>query len=156
MNLTKVTLFILAFILLLFLLFSEKQVRKIVQSYVNYYNRQRPHQGINRIPDAEIQESSDDIKKMKILSGLHHHYYRSSASIVICWRALLEEKILFVQLFLENCSFSFIYRRAVYLSCNIGGLMIQPKSVSQLDPNRFARNSWPPCDIICEVRHSFP
>ena len=62
-----------------FLLFSEKQVRKIVQSYVNYYNRQRPHQGINQIPNAEIQESSGDIKKMKILSGLHHHYYRSSA-----------------------------------------------------------------------------
>jgi hypothetical protein len=52
-----------------FLLFSEKQIRKIVQSYVNYYNfvvlvrlifgidqnnHQRPHQGIGRIPSGEI------------------------------------------------------------------------------------------------------
>ena len=29
-----------------FLLFSEKQIRKIVKSYVNYYNYFRPHQGI--------------------------------------------------------------------------------------------------------------
>ena len=62
-----------------FLLFSEKQVRQIIKEYVNYYNIQRMHQGIDRIPDAEIQESSGTIKKMKILSGLHHHYYRSSA-----------------------------------------------------------------------------
>jgi hypothetical protein len=31
------------------------------------------HQGIDKIPDAEILESSAVIKKMKILSGLHHH-----------------------------------------------------------------------------------
>jgi hypothetical protein len=37
------------------------------------------HQGINKIPDAEIKESFGSIKKMQILSGLHHHYYRSSA-----------------------------------------------------------------------------
>ncbi len=37
------------------------------------------HQGINKIPDAEVMEKSGVIKKMKILSGLHHHYYRSSA-----------------------------------------------------------------------------
>ena len=32
------------------------------------YNNQRMHQGINKIPDAEILESSGFIKKMKILS----------------------------------------------------------------------------------------
>ena len=62
-----------------FLLISEKQVRTIIRSYVHYYNHQRPHQGINRIPDADMQESFGEIRKMKILSGLHHHYYRSSA-----------------------------------------------------------------------------
>jgi putative transposase len=62
-----------------FLLFSEKQVRQIIKEYVVYYNIQRMHKGIDKIPDAEIQESSRTIKKMKILSGLHHHYYRSSA-----------------------------------------------------------------------------
>lgn len=62
-----------------FLLFSETQVRRIISEYAEYYNTQRMHQGINKIPDAEIQEHSGVIKKMKILSGLHHHYYRSSA-----------------------------------------------------------------------------
>lgn len=62
-----------------FLLFSEKQVRKIVSEFVEYYTNQRMHQGINKIPDSEIVESSGVIKKAQILSGLHHHYYRSSA-----------------------------------------------------------------------------
>jgi hypothetical protein len=59
--------------------FSEKQVRRIISEYVEYYNYQRMHQGINKIPDAEIIENSGKIKKVQILSGLHHHYYRSSA-----------------------------------------------------------------------------
>jgi len=62
-----------------FLLFSEKQVRKIIQSYVKYYNCQRPHQGIDQIPAAEIESTTGIIKKDQILSGSHHHYYRSSA-----------------------------------------------------------------------------
>lgn len=62
-----------------FLLFSEKQVRKIVAEFVLYYNNQRMHQGIGKIPDAEIVECTGNIKKLPILSGLHHHYYRSSA-----------------------------------------------------------------------------
>ena len=62
-----------------FLLFSEKQVRKIVSEFVLYYNNQRMHQGIDKIPDAEIVEGTGRIKKLPVLSGLHHHYYRSSA-----------------------------------------------------------------------------
>lgn len=62
-----------------FLLFSEKQVRKIIKEYVKYYNNQRPHQGINTIPNGEINQTSGIIKKEQILGGLHHHYYRSSA-----------------------------------------------------------------------------
>ncbi len=62
-----------------FLLFSEKQVRKIVKEYVEYYNHQRPHQGINGTPDGEINKAIGNIKKERILGGLYHHYYRSSA-----------------------------------------------------------------------------
>jgi transposase InsO family protein len=62
-----------------FLLFSEKQVRKIIQSYVNYYNLQRPHQDINKIPAGIIASATGIIQKEQILGGLHHHYYRSSA-----------------------------------------------------------------------------
>lgn len=62
-----------------FLLFSEKQVRKIIRKYVEYYNYQRPHQGIDRIPDSEHVLGFGPIEKTSILGGLHHHYYRSSA-----------------------------------------------------------------------------
>ena len=62
-----------------FLLFSEKQVRKIVKNYVEYYNHLRPHQGINKIPDGEMNSTTGIIKQEQILGGLHHHYYRSSA-----------------------------------------------------------------------------
>ena len=62
-----------------FLLISEKQVRNIVSEFVEYYDNQRMHQEINKILNAEIQERSGTIKKMKILSGLYHHYFRSSA-----------------------------------------------------------------------------
>lgn len=62
-----------------FLLFSEKQVRQIIKEYVKYYNHQRPHQGINKIPVGIIDSTTGIIKKEKTLGGLHHHYYRSSA-----------------------------------------------------------------------------
>ena len=62
-----------------FLLFSEKQVRKIVSEYVEYYNQYRPHQGIGQIPNEEKKVGDGQIVDMPILSGLHHHYYRSSA-----------------------------------------------------------------------------
>ena len=62
-----------------FLLISQKQVRKIISEFIAYYNNQRMHHGINKIPDAEIDECPGNIKKLPILSGLHHHYYRLSA-----------------------------------------------------------------------------
>jgi putative transposase len=62
-----------------FLIISRKQVRNIISEYVGYYNTQRMHQGINNIPNAKIKTNPGNIKKLKILSGLHHHYYRSSA-----------------------------------------------------------------------------
>lgn len=62
-----------------FLLYSEKQIKKIIREYIDYYNHNRPHQGIDRIPDGESCNNTGKIRKMKILGGLHHHYYRSSA-----------------------------------------------------------------------------
>jgi hypothetical protein len=57
-----------------FLMISRKQIKNIVSKFVEYYNTQRMHQGINKIPDAEIHENSGVIKKLQILSGLHHQY----------------------------------------------------------------------------------
>ena len=62
-----------------FLLFSEKQVRNIVREFVGYYNNHRIHQGINNIPNGFITSKHGAIKKKKILGGLFHHYYKSSA-----------------------------------------------------------------------------
>ena len=62
-----------------FFLVSERQVRNIISKYVHYYNRYRPHQGIGRIPADQETVDTGIILKMPILSGLHHHYYRSSA-----------------------------------------------------------------------------
>ena len=36
------------------LLFSENQVRNIVSGFIEYYNTKRMHQGLGKIPDAEI------------------------------------------------------------------------------------------------------
>ena len=62
-----------------FLLFSEKQIRNIITNYVGYYNKYRPHQGINRIPDGESTNTTGVIKNESILGGIHHPYFGSSA-----------------------------------------------------------------------------
>ena len=58
--------------------YATGQVQHIISEYVGYYNTKRMHQGINKIPDAEFHESVGPIKNLKILSGLHHHYFCSS------------------------------------------------------------------------------
>ena len=62
-----------------FLLISEKQIRKITTEYVDYYNHQRPHQGVAKIPTGNQLSGFGEIKKEIFLGGLHHTYYRSSA-----------------------------------------------------------------------------
>ncbi|MBA7583616.1 hypothetical protein ES708_25563 [subsurface metagenome] len=57
----------------------QKQVRKILSEYIDYYNHLRPHQGIGSIPEKNYLEEVGNIKKRQILGGLHHHYYRNSA-----------------------------------------------------------------------------
>jgi putative transposase len=62
-----------------FLVISEKQVKHIVKNYVRYYNNQRPHQGLNRIPENPILKKTGSINKEAVLSGLHYNYFWSSA-----------------------------------------------------------------------------
>ena len=62
-----------------FLLFSEKQVRKIISEYVEYYNHFRPHLEMGGIPGGDCEDKGGSIEKQQILGGLHHHYFRSSA-----------------------------------------------------------------------------
>ena len=63
-----------------FLLFSKKQVTRIISEYVNYYYTLSPHQGIHRIPERSESESPiGSIQKKSVLWNLHDQYYRSSA-----------------------------------------------------------------------------
>jgi putative transposase len=63
-----------------FIIVSREQAKRIVREYVEYYNHQRPHQGIgNDIPDPGIQGAGGAIRKVPVLGGLWHHYYRDAA-----------------------------------------------------------------------------
>ncbi|OVE79201.1 hypothetical protein BVY01_03125 [bacterium I07] len=63
-----------------FLLFSEKQIRHILQEFFGYYNSKRPHQGIDQnIPIGYQPHLAGKVLKLPILNGLCHHYYRRAA-----------------------------------------------------------------------------
>jgi len=53
---------------------------KVVREYANYFNQERPHQGIGqRIPDFYDQhhaKTTGRITSKALLGGLHHSYSR--------------------------------------------------------------------------------
>jgi len=61
-----------------FIIFSEKQLKKILKDYINYYNKQRHHQGINNIPAGYESQNKGKVFSKPVLSGLYHHYYRKA------------------------------------------------------------------------------
>jgi transposase InsO family protein len=63
-----------------FLILGEKHLYRVVKEYTKYFNRARPHQGIEqRIPcRPERPETPTDNRTLtsrSVLSGLHHDYY---------------------------------------------------------------------------------
>jgi putative transposase len=66
------------------LIFKEKQLHRVLQAYVQYFNRDRPHQGIKQqIPAryGELVPADHDVGKIlsfSVLGGLHHAYRRSA------------------------------------------------------------------------------
>jgi transposase InsO family protein len=63
-----------------YLLINEKQIMRILQVYIDYYNSKRPHQGIDQtVPNGYKPQSHGKIQKSPILGGLCTHYYRSAA-----------------------------------------------------------------------------
>jgi transposase InsO family protein len=62
------------------LIFHEKQLQRVLNEYVAYFNRARPHQGIQQqIPESYGSSDSPQYEKTKvmavpILAGLHHDY----------------------------------------------------------------------------------
>jgi putative transposase len=64
------------------LIMHEQQLRRVLHAYVTYFNRARPHQGLQQqIPDPPAAALRDDardrpIVAVPILGGLHHEYRR--------------------------------------------------------------------------------
>jgi putative transposase len=67
-----------------FLIIHEKQLHRLLRSYVVYFNRARPHQGLEQqIPIAPVSsatqhDGSDRVISVPVLSGLHHDYQRAA------------------------------------------------------------------------------
>ncbi len=63
-------------------LVSEVQLRRVLKEYVTYFNRSRPHQGIDQgVPEGEERSdpshaSSGKVIGLPVLGGLHHEYRR--------------------------------------------------------------------------------
>jgi putative transposase len=64
------------------LIFHEKQLQRVLKVYVEFFNRARPHQGIQQqVPQAEVSwmppdQCGDRIISVPVLGGLHHEYRR--------------------------------------------------------------------------------
>ena len=62
------------------LIFHERQLQRVLNEYVAYFNQARPHQGIQQqIPVAcglsrPSQHAADKVIAVPILGGLHHDY----------------------------------------------------------------------------------
>ena len=70
---------------------TERQLYRVLKAYIEYFNQQRPHQGINQArpalgmsPSQLIHDKSNaEVVKGKvialpILGGLHHSYERAA------------------------------------------------------------------------------
>jgi putative transposase len=63
-------------------IFHEKQLQRVLNAYVAYFNRARPHQGIQQqIPEQRGSSGSSEhtvgkVMAVPILAGLHHDYQR--------------------------------------------------------------------------------
>jgi putative transposase len=66
------------------LILQEKQLQRVLNAYVAYFNQARPHQGIQQqIPEQKAgsvpaQHESDKVISFPVLGGLHHDYRRSA------------------------------------------------------------------------------
>ena len=66
------------------LIIHEKQLHCILNAYVAYFNRARPHQGIQQqtpepcVPSLSFHYEREKIIAVPILGGLHHNYQRGA------------------------------------------------------------------------------
>jgi len=65
------------------LILGERHLHQVLREYLGYFNRARPHQGLQQaIPEpsvgAAIGHSSGSIRAVPVLGGLHHDYQRAA------------------------------------------------------------------------------
>jgi putative transposase len=63
------------------LVLSETHLRRILREYTTYFNRDRPHQGLEqRIPDPPEEDvhTTGSVQALPVLGGLHHTYRRAA------------------------------------------------------------------------------
>ena len=59
------------------IVFGEAHLRRILGTYVTYYNRSRIHHALNKdAPFSRAVEHLGVITSRPVLGGLHHQYYR--------------------------------------------------------------------------------
>jgi len=63
------------------LILNQTHLRRVLKTYMEYFNEARPHQGIGqRIPvPPEQSPSSGAVQHRKVLGGIINDYYRSSS-----------------------------------------------------------------------------
>ena len=63
------------------LILGEWHLRRVLSTYVDYYNHARPHQGIDQqcpVPLGRMPKAGP-IERRDILGGILHDYYRCAA-----------------------------------------------------------------------------
>ena len=65
------------------IILSERHLRRVLKEYVEiYFNRARPHQGLDQaIPDVQLRsvpKADGRVVSFPILGGLHHDYQRAA------------------------------------------------------------------------------
>jgi putative transposase len=64
------------------IVFNERQLRHVLQSYFEYYHDVRPHRALSDdspIPRTVESPERGDVVEIPLVGGLHHHYLREAA-----------------------------------------------------------------------------
>jgi transposase InsO family protein len=64
------------------IVFNERQLRRILESYFQYYHKVRPHRSLSHdspIPRPVESPERGKVIEMPLIGGLHHHYLRQAA-----------------------------------------------------------------------------
>jgi putative transposase len=64
------------------IVFNERQLRKVLESYFEYYHEVRPHRSLSHdspIPRPVESPDRGGVIEIPLVGGLHHHYLREAA-----------------------------------------------------------------------------